>query len=76
MCNNYNKYQRPYLYLLMGFNIYLGPLEKVEGTTSISTVLLIDVDMERFPSYIYMYKPLGQSTPRLPQGNPLFGNPR
>ena len=57
MCNNYNKSQRPCLYLLMGFNIYLGPLVKVEGT-----ILLIDVDMERFPLYIYVQTPWVEHT--------------
>ena len=57
MCNNYNKSQRPGLYLLMGLNIYLGPLVKVEGTTSISTILLIDADVESFSPYIYVLTP-------------------
>jgi len=39
----------------MGFNIYLGSLVKVEGTISISTILLIDIDMESFSPYIYIY---------------------
>ena len=34
----------------MGFNIYLGLL--VESTTSISTILLIDVDVESSFPYI------------------------
>jgi len=40
----------------MGFNVYLAPV-KVEGATSISTILLIDVDVESFPPYIYVLTP-------------------
>ena len=35
----------PCIYLLMGFNDYLGPLVNGEGATSISTVFLVDVDV-------------------------------
>ena len=55
----------PCIYLLMGFNDYLGPLVNVEGATSISTILLVDVDMGSFFP-INMYQPLWQSTPKLP----------
>ena len=54
----------PCIYLLMGFNDYLGPLVNVEGATSISTILLVDIDVESF-LYINLYQPLGQSTPKL-----------
>ena len=43
----------PCIYLLMGFNDYLGPLVNVEGVTSISTISLVDVDVGSFSSYIY-----------------------
>jgi len=56
-CNKFNKFQRPYIYLLMSFNIYLGPLVKVVGATSSSTILLFDVDVDSFFSYIYVPTP-------------------
>ena len=40
--------------LLMGFNDYLGPLVNVEGATSISTILLVDVDVGSFSPYKYV----------------------
>ena len=52
-------------HLLMDLNDYLGILVKVDGATSISTILLVDVDVESFSPYIYMYQPLGQMTPKL-----------
>ena len=39
------------IYLLMGFNNYLGPLVNMEGATSISTILLVDVDVGSFSLY-------------------------
>ena len=45
----------------MGFNDYLGPLVNVEGATLISTILLIDVDVESSPPYIYVPIPWGLS---------------
>ena len=38
----------------MGFNGYLVPLVNVEGATSISTILLVDVDVESFSPYKYI----------------------
>ena len=37
----------------MGLNDYLGLLVEVDGATLISTILLIDVKVGSFPSYIY-----------------------
>ena len=54
----------------MCFNDYLGLLVNVEGATSISTILLVDVDVGVFLP-INMYQPFGQSTPKLPLGEPL-----
>ena len=54
----------------MGLNDYLGPLVNVEGATSVSTILLVDVDVGSFSSYIYQ-PTLRQSTPKLPYGEPL-----
>ena len=59
------------LYLLMGFNNWLGLLVKVEDATSISTILLVDVDVGSSPPYIYMYQPPRLSTPKLPYEEPL-----
>ena len=41
----------------MGFKDYLGPLVNVEGATSISTILLVDVDMESFSPNKYVPTP-------------------
>ena len=60
MCNNPNKSQGPCIYLVMGFNDYLGPLVNMEGATSISIILLVDVDVGSFSPYKYV-PPLGQS---------------
>ena len=41
----------------MGLNDYLGLLVEVDGATSIYTILLVDVDVESFPLYIYVPTP-------------------
>ena len=46
----------------MGFNDYLGPLVNVEGATSISTILLVDVKVGDFSPYIYVPILLGKDT--------------
>ena len=51
-----------YIYLLMGFNDYLGPLVNVEGATSISTILLVDVDVESFCPNKYVPTPWAKHT--------------
>jgi hypothetical protein len=38
----------------MGLNVYLGLLVKVDGATSISTILLVDVKVESFPPSKYV----------------------
>ena len=48
----------------MGFNDYLDPLVNVEGAISISTILLVDVDVRSFLS-INMYQLLRQNTLKL-----------
>ena len=53
----------PCIYLLMGFNDYLGPLVNVEGVT---LTWMWGVFLP-----IYINQPLGQSTPKLPYGEPL-----
>jgi len=39
----------------MGFNVYLGSLVQVDGATSISIISLVDVGVESFSPYIYIY---------------------
>jgi hypothetical protein len=66
----------PCLYLLMGLNVYLGLLVEVDDVTSISTILLTDVEVRNLSLYIYL-PTLGQSTLKLPQGEPhILGIPR
>jgi hypothetical protein len=38
----------------MDLNVYLDLLVKVDGATSISTILLVDVKVESFPPYKYV----------------------
>ena len=47
----------PCIYLLTGFNDSLGLLVNVEGATSISTILLVDVDVGSFAPYKYVPTP-------------------
>jgi hypothetical protein len=60
----------------MGFNDYLGPLVNVEGATSISTILLVDVDVGSFSSYIYVPTPLPKHIKTIIRGAPGLGIPR
>jgi hypothetical protein len=41
----------------MGLNDYLDLLVEMEGETSISTILLIDVEVRSSPPYIYILAP-------------------
>ena len=59
----------------MGFNDYLGPLVNVEGATSISTILLVDVDVGSFSPYIYLPTPWVKHTKTTVWGAPSLGNP-
>ena len=63
------------LYLLMGFNVYFGPLVQVDGTTSISTISLVDVDVGSFSSYIYVPTLWAKHTKTTIRGAPSLGNP-
>ena len=65
----------PYIYLLMGFNDYLGPLVNVEGVTSISTISLVDVDVGSFSPYIYLSTPWTKHTKATVRGAPSLENP-
>ena len=59
----------------MGFNDYLGPLVNVEGATSISTILLVDVDVGSFSFYIYLPTSWAKYTKTTVRGAPSLGNP-
>jgi hypothetical protein len=71
MCNNHKGLC---LYLLMGLNVYLRLLVKVDGATSISTILLVDVKMESFPPYKYVPIPWAKHTKTTVRGAPSLGN--
>ena len=59
----------------MGFNDYLGPLVNMEGATSISTILLVDVDVESFSPYKYVPTPWAKHTKTSVRGAPSLRNP-
>jgi hypothetical protein len=59
MCNNHKGLC---LYLLMGLNVYLCLLVEVDGATSISTILLLDVNVESFSPYKYVPTPWAKHT--------------
>ena len=59
----------------MGFNDYLGLLVNVEGATSISTILLVDVDVGRFSSYKSVPTPWAKHTKTTVRGAPSLENP-
>jgi hypothetical protein len=44
----------PYIYLVMDLNNYLGLLAEMDGAMSISTISLVDMEVESFPPYIYV----------------------
>ena len=59
----------------MSFNDYLGLLVNVEGATSISTILLVDVDVGSFSPYKYVPTPWAKNTKTTIRGAPSLGNP-
>ena len=59
----------------MGFNDYLGPLVNVEGATSISTILLVDVDMGSFSPNKYVPTPWLKYTKTIIRGASSLENP-
>ena len=63
------------LYLLMGFNVYLGPLVQVDGATSISTVSLVDVEIGSFSPYIFVPTHWAKHTKTTIREAPSLGNP-
>jgi len=53
----------------MGFNNQLSLLAKVDGATSISTILLVIVNVRSFPPYLYVpIHPLEKIPSKLPNG--------
>jgi len=63
------------LYLLMGFNVYLAPLVQVDGATLISTISLVDVEVESFSPYIYVPTPWAKHTKTTVWRAPSLKNP-
>ena len=59
----------------MDFNYYLGTLVNVEGATSISTILLVDVDMGSFSPYKYVPTSWTKHTKTTIRGASSLGNP-
>ena len=66
----------PCIYLLIGFNDYLGLLVNVEGATLISTILLVDADVESFSPYNYVPIPWAKHTKTTVRGAPSLGIPK
>jgi hypothetical protein len=64
----------PYIYLLMALNDYLGLLAEVDGATSISTISLVDVEVESFPPYIYVPTPWVKEHQNYRRGAPSLVN--
>jgi hypothetical protein len=58
----------------MGLNVYLGLLVKVDGAISISTILLVDVNVESFPPYKYVPTPWAKHTKTTVRGAPSLEN--
>ena len=58
----------------MGFNDYLGILVEVDGATSISTILLVDVKVGSFHPYIYIPIPWAKHTKTTIRGAPSLRN--
>jgi len=59
----------------MGFNVYLDPLVQVDGATSISTILLADIDMGSFSLNKYISTPWAKHTKTTIRGAPSLRNP-
>jgi hypothetical protein len=71
VCNNH---QGLCLYLLIGLNVYLGLLVEMDDVTSISTILLVDVNVESFPPYNYVPTPWAKHTKTTVRGSPILKN--
>jgi len=60
---------------LIDLNNHLSPLVNVEGATSISTILLLDVDVGSFSAYKYVPTHSAKHTKTNVRGAPSLGNP-
>ena len=58
-----------------GLNDYLGPLVNMEGATSISTILLVEVDVGSFSFYKYVPTPWAKHTKTTVRRAPSLENP-
>ena len=58
-----------------GFNDYLGPLVNVEAATSISIILLVDVDVGSFSPHKYIPTLWAKHTKTTIRGAPSLRNP-
>jgi hypothetical protein len=58
----------------MCLNVYLVLLVEVDGATSISTILLVDVMVESFPPYKYIPTPWVKHTKATVRGAPSLEN--
>ena len=58
----------------MGFNVYLGSFVQVDGATLISTISLVDVEVENFSLYICT-NPWAKYTRATVRGVPNLENP-
>ena len=59
----------------MGFNDQLGPLMKVKDITSISIILLVDIDVESFSPNKYVPTHWAKYTKTIVKGATSLGNP-
>jgi len=59
----------------MSFNDYLGLLVNMEGATSISTILLVDIDVGSFSPYKYIPTPWAKHTKTIIREAPSLRNP-
>jgi hypothetical protein len=58
----------------MGLNDYLGLLAEVDDATSISTISLVDMEVQSFSLYIYVPTPWAKHTKTTVRGTPSLGN--
>jgi hypothetical protein len=58
----------------MGLNVYLGLLVEVDGATSISIILLVDVKVESFSPYKYVPTLWAKHTKTTIRGAPSLEN--
>jgi hypothetical protein len=62
ICKNFQSLEKPiFLYYLMGLNVYFGSFVEMKGAISISTILLVDVEVDSFSFYTYVPNPPGKA---------------